>query len=118
MRTGCMVWLRYFRYGPVKIGSSGRRVSSLAPQNGQTAEGSLKLMTCGAPSMYSVSRTPTTHRSKMIWRSRSRVEGDKRTGTRPLKRGLRRLDGPNSGTNYRAASGQDSVKGTEEAPAG
>ena len=45
------------------------RASSLAPQNGQTGDGSLKSVTGGASSMYSVSRTPTTRRSKMIWQS-------------------------------------------------
>jgi hypothetical protein len=39
-------------------------------------------------------------RSEIRGRIRSRVEGDKRTGTRPLKRGLSRLDGPNSGTCF------------------
>jgi hypothetical protein len=36
----------------------------------------------------------------LIYRNRSRAEVDKHTGSRSLKRGLRRLDGPNSGTYF------------------
>jgi hypothetical protein len=42
---------------------------------------------------------------------RSRIEGDKRTAIRSPKRGLRRLDGPNSGTYFKLRSGQNFGEG-------